>query len=65
MNIIYFILLIFIFINFFCLNFYYHSIENLTPNIERSWLTDEEISENNKKILENKFYNLENEIDKK
>ncbi len=36
-----------------------------TPNIERSWLTDEEISKNNKRILENKLYSLENKIDKK
>ncbi len=36
-----------------------------TPNIERSWLTDEEISENNKKILESKFYRLKNKDDKK
>ena len=33
-----------------------------TPYIERSWLTDEEIFENNKQILESELKELENKI---
>lgn len=36
-----------------------------TPYIERSWLTDEEIFENNKQILESKLKELENKIKEK
>ena len=46
-----------------------NSIEKLfvlrTPYIERSWLTDEEILENNKQILESKLKELENKIKRK